>query len=129
MLSVHPHVQNFLSDWEKNTVAHKSKTRNRTVGNFDVEITPSARFLTVRINSIFSTDRRSKKLSKLFRWLSTKADEHNVVLTLCAQPYGWDKDLSPNKNKIRTFVEKHGFEVKFEYPDKDGYEMIRWPAA
>ena len=57
------------------------------------------------------------------------ASEHNVVLTFCAQPYGWDKDFLPNKNKIKTLVEKHGFEVKFEYPDKTGYEMIRWPAA
>lgn len=129
MLSVHPHVENFLNDWEQNTVAHESKNRNRTVGNFDIEITPSARFLTVRINSIFSTDRRSGKLSKLLRWLAAKADEHNVVLTFCAQPFGWDKDFLPNKNKIKTLVEKHGFEVKFEYPDKAGYEMIRWPAA
>jgi len=129
MLSMHPHVQNFLNEWEKNTLTHKSKPRHRTVGNFDVEITPSARFLTVRVNSIFSTNRKSGKFSKLLGWLVAKADEHNVVLTLCAQPYGWDKDSLPNKNKIKALVEKHGFEVKFEYPDKAGYEMIRWPAA
>lgn len=129
MLLVHPHVQDFLNEWEENTLAHESKPRNRTVGNFDVEISPSARFLTVRINSIFSTKRKSGKLSLLLGWLATKADKHNVVLTLCAGPFGWDKDSLPNKNKIKAIVEKHGFEVKFEYPDKDGYEMIRWPVV
>lgn len=127
MLLVHPHVQDFLNEWEENTLAHESKPRNRTVGNFDVEISPSARFLTVRINSIFSTKRKSGKLSLLLGWLATKADEHNVVLTLCAGPFGWDKDSLPNKNKIKELVEKHGFKVRFEYPDKEGYEMIRWP--
>ncbi len=127
MLSVHPHVQDFLNEWEENTLEHKAKPRTRTVANFDVEISPSGRFLTVRINSIFSTNRKSKKLSKLLGWLAAKADEHNVVLTLCAQPFGWDKDVLLSKDKIRVLVEKHGFEVKFEYSDKNGYEMIRWP--
>ncbi|KKN02125.1 hypothetical protein LCGC14_1120780 [marine sediment metagenome] len=129
MLSVHPHVQDFLDEWEENTLEHKSKPRTRTVANFNVEISPSARFLTVRINSIFSTKRKSKKLFKLFRWLAAKADEHNVVLTLCAQSFGWDRDVLPSKDKIRVLVEKHGFEVRFEYPDKGGYEMIRWPVV
>lgn len=129
MLSIHPHVESFLNEWEENTLKHKSKPRVRTIANFDVEISSSARFLTVRINSIFSTNRKSKKLSKLLRWITTKADEHNVVLTFCAQPFGWDKDFLPNKNKIKALVEQHGFEVKFEYPDKAGYEMIRWPAV
>lgn len=129
MLSVHPHVQDFLNEWKENTLAHSTKPRARTVANFDVELASSARFLTVRINSIFSTKRKSKNLSKLLGWLAAKADEHNVVLTLCAQSFGWDKDSLPNKNKIKALVEKYGFEVKFEYPDKDGYEMIRWPAV
>ena len=127
MLSIHPHVQDFLNEWEENTLAHKSESRKRTIGNFDVEIAASARFLTVRINSIFSTNRKSGKLSLLLKWLAAKADKHNVVLTLCAQSFGWDKDSSPSKNKIRALVEKHGFKVKFEYPDREGYEMIRWP--
>lgn len=129
MLSIHPHVQDFLNEWEENTLEHESKLRCRTVGNFDVEISPSARFLTVRINSIFSTNRKSGKLSLLLGWLAARADEHNVVLILCAQPFGWDKDFLANKNKIKALVEKHGFEVKFEYPDKEGYEMIRWPSV
>lgn len=129
MLSVHPHVKSFLKEWNENTLAHKTKPRIRTVANFDVEISSSAHFLTVRINSIFSTKRKSKKLSKLLGWLAAKADEHNVILILCAQPFGWDKDFLPNKNKIKTLVQKHGFEVKFEYPDKEGYEMIRWPTV
>lgn len=127
MPSVHPHVQDFLNEWEENTLAHESNPRSRTVGNFDVEILPSARFLTVRISSIFSTDRKSGKFSLLLGWLAARADKHNVVLTLCAQPFGWDKDSLPNKNKIKALVEKHGFKVKFEYPDKEGYEMVRWP--
>lgn len=129
MMSVHSHVQDFLNEWEESTLAHKTKPRIRTVANFDVEISPSNRFLTVRINSIFSTSRKSRKLSKLLGWFAAKADEHNVVLTLCAQSFGWDRDSLPNKNKIKALVEKHGFEVKFEYPDKEGYEMIRWPAV
>ena len=120
-------VSGFLADWSKTSKEHKTKKRKRTFNNFEVEISPSVRFLTVRINSIYSTKPGSGQLNKLLSWLSKRADKHGVILTLCAQPFGWNKDDLPDKDKLKQISERYGFSLNYEYPDGYGYEMIRQP--
>jgi len=123
-------VDKFISDWTSNSQPTKIKVRTTRVHrNFEVEISPSARRDTVRLNSIRSLNPKCGELKKLLNWLAKKADKHGVTLTMACQPFGfgWSGDEFPDKDKLKDIAERYKFVVKFEYPDGDGYEMVREP--
>lgn len=121
-------VEKFISDWTSNSQPTKTKIRTkRLYKDLEVEISPSARKNVIRLNSIKSLNPKSGELRKLLNWLSKKADKHEIVLSMVCQPFGWNKDELPDKDKLKEIAECYNFAVKFEYPDSEGYEMVREP--
>ena len=121
-------VDQFISEWKSASRAVDGQPRKRLYGDsLHVEISPSARTNTVRINSIKSINYGSGELKKLLTWLTKRASKHDIVLTLSAQSFGWNRDDLPSNDKLKEIVERYGFKLKFVYPDNDGYEMVKHP--
>lgn len=119
----------FLKDWESNSSVSEKNDKIRTNGNLEIKLSKSGRENTIRLNYLKSTKPKNGEATKFMKWLTKQADKHQVTLTLCAQPvgYSWNKDELPNKDKLKQWTERLGFKVKFQYPDSEGYEMVREP--
>ena len=64
-------------------------------------------------------------MKKFLKWITKEADNGGFNLTMAAQSTSRHFEDSPSKDKLKTVLEKFGFNSNFEYPDKKGYEMER----
>ena len=126
-------IDTFLETWNKREAPAESpltNTNSRKYNGLDVVLSQSARNgRTVRINHIVSNKRRKGELKKFLRWIVAQADKGDFDLTMAAQPINRHYEDGISKDKLKETAEKVGFEMRFEYPDELGYEMIRHPAA
>lgn len=120
-------ITTFINEWNKRDKSEFGSTRSKTFNKLDVEISKSGRDdYTVRINYIQSNKRRKGELKKFLSWITKQADAGEFNLTMAAQPCGRHYEDVPKKEKLKEISEKYGFTVRFEYPDGNGYEMVRY---
>lgn len=122
-------TEKFLKDWNKFAPSTGFNKRAKMFDNaLEIELSKSGRDNnTIRINSIRSLSSGSRKLGKFMNWITKKADSGGFQLSLAAQPFGWNREEIPSKDKIKFYMERFNFRVKYEYPDEEGYEMARQP--
>jgi hypothetical protein len=122
-------LEKFLEDWRSFTPSTGLNKRAKLFdGVLEIELSKSGRDdNTIRVNSIRSLSSGSRKLGKFMNWLTKKADSGGFQLSLAAQPFGWNREELPSKDKIKFYMERFNFQVKYEYPDEEGYEMVRQP--
>lgn len=122
-------LEKFLEDWRSFTPSTGLNKRAKLFdGVLEIELSKSGRDdNTIRVNSIRSLSSGSRKLGKFMNWLTKKADSGGFQLSLAAQPFGWNREELPSKDKIKFYMERFNFQVKYEYPDEEGYEMVRKP--
>jgi hypothetical protein len=122
-------LEKFLEDWRSFTPSTGLNKRAKLFdGVLEIELSKSGRDdNTIRVNSIHSLSSGSRKLGKFMNWLTKKADSGGFQLSLAAQPFGWNREELPSKDKIKFYMERFNFQVKYEYPDEEGYEMVRQP--
>ncbi len=123
-------IEAFLTEWESKSTAHDTKKSIRIHGTLEVSIYQSARDgNTIRLSSIRSTKPRKGNATKFLKWLNAQADKHQFRITSCLEPFGWNRDSSLDKEKLKTWAEKYGFSIREKYPEDWGYEMIREPGS
>lgn len=124
------HIEAFFAEWKNNSKPHKSSMMKhiRMFNDVEVALSKSACTNTVRVNSLRSNDQRKGEATKFMKWLTRRADKQGFFVTLSAEPFGWNKDDAMDKDQLKEWMEKYGFSVKWEWPDEDGYEMIRKPS-
>lgn len=121
-------IETFLSHWESKSTSHELSKHIRIHGNLEVSIYRSGRDSnTIRLSSIRSTKPRKGEATRFLKWLNNQADKHQFNITAVIKPFGWNIDDIPDKKKLKSWVEKHGFVIREEYSDDWGYEMIREP--
>lgn len=120
-------IESFMNTWEVNSKPLPNKLL-RQFNNLEIGMSISGRTNTVRLNHLKSLKKNEGYATKFIKWLVKEADKNNFHVTVCAQPFGpyyLDGD-NLDKELLKTWFEKYGFEVKFLYPDNAGYEMERW---
>lgn len=124
-------VDTFLSAWGQKEKPEQSplvNPRAHIFNNLLVELSKSARDdNTVRINHIKSLKRQSGELKKFLQWITAEASKNKFTLTMAVQPCTSHFEESVPKEKLKEVARRYGFEVRFEYPDKLGYEMYKKP--
>lgn len=120
-------ITNFMNTWNERDSSESFNTRSKIFNKLDVELSKSGRDdCTVRINYIQSRKRRKGELKKFLTWITKLADANEFTLTMAAQPCGRHYEDTPKKEKLKEIIERYGFTVRFEYPDGNGYEMVRY---
>lgn len=123
-------IDTFLEEWNDSTVAITSELawdRRLHQDVLEVHLTKSGRDNTVRLNALKSNEQKKGHSSKFLKWLTKEADEGKFILSVCVQPWGYSFESSPSKENLKDWFERHGFVVKWKYPDEKGYEMERSP--
>ena len=69
----------------------------------------------VRLNSIFSMEKKKGKANEVMQMICDIADEFQVTITLSPEPFGNDKSIILNKEELTNWYKKFGFvEHRFE---------------
>lgn len=129
-------VDTFLNHW--NTVSDKATVVETTIGssksrkfnNVLVELSKSGRNNVLRVNLLTSLVKGKGNASSFIKWLNGQADKHDFVISMCAQSVstaGQESDMK--KDQLVGWVKRHGFKVRYEYPDEAGVEVARVPGG
>lgn len=118
-------IESFLSDWMKMSKAHSYKTYLRDYGKLEVQLSNTGWPNTVSLGSIRSSKQKTGEATKFLLWLTKQADSSRFNLRVSVEPFGWDKDDRPGKEKLKEFFERYDFKVQHDLPDEAGYVMIR----
>jgi len=118
-------IDTFLENWVKNTETLEYCSRRLYNDIMEVHLSKSGRTNTLRINAIKSRECEKGHATKFIKWLIRQANQHNFNLTTCAQPWGHSFESIPSKEVVRDLFLKHGFKIKWQYPDEKGWEMAR----
>lgn len=120
-------IDTFLEQWSNSTVEIPNSSTRLYNEILEVQLTKSGRDLTVRLNSLKSRKQKKGHSNKFLKWLTREADKNHFILSVCVQPWGYSFESSPSKEDLKKWFARNGFTVKWEYPNKQGYEMERMP--
>lgn len=116
-------IDNFMTEWSKREAA-SSNLRAKIYNGLHIEISRSSRNnSTIRINHIRTTNPKKGELKKFLKWITTQATKGQFNLSMAVQSTGRHFEDTPPKDKLKSIAESFKFSVRYEYPDKIGYEM------
>jgi len=116
-------IDTFLKQWLKKSTKLDTSER-REYHNLEVQLSKSGHYNTLRVNALKSKDPKKGHATKFMKSLIKEANKNKFDIELCAQPWGHSFEDVPTKDVVREWLLKLGFKIKFEYPDKEGYEMV-----
>lgn len=119
-------IDTFLNEWNSRTTNVEGNKYNRQHGNLIIQLSKSGRTDVVRLNYLRSSETNKGEASKFIDWLNTQSDKFGFAISVCAQSlttYGGGRSL--RKEQIVGWLKKHGYKVRYEYPDGTGVEMGR----
>jgi hypothetical protein len=117
----------FLTDWANNTEQSTTHPHRRVFMGCEIVLQESGRSNTVRLSALRAQEPRKGAGTKFLKWLGKQADKHGFDLTMAAQPWGHSFEPLPSKEKVLEIARKTGFEIQWQYPDQQGWEMVRYP--